>query len=256
MSPDDAARRIQRAFVSHREAALFQLIRTEMRRIEYSDGASALSKLAPGEARLLSDPALHARVRLRLGGASFPPQVYYRVYTASSTQRLDGALLEAEPRALHSVRAMMGLAKFQEIHADLLPHGPTATAARRPASARGPAVAAAAAPVRRRAGRVDGWQRLSQTDRAYVGLHLAHEARDIRAPASTPGSPRPLSWQAKQEQALQGPARLPCAVSVRRTAQGGTYGYTGHPAPSSGVPLRFASALTLHHGDRARFSPR
>jgi len=100
---------IQRAFISHREAVLFQLIRTELRRVEYADGTGALAKVRPAEARLIADPALQARVRLRLGGSSFPPQVYYRVFTSGAhAHQLDGRQLELEPPS-HGKRVMRAL---------------------------------------------------------------------------------------------------------------------------------------------------
>lgn len=50
-----------------------------------------LKRLAPNEGVLLSDPALKAKVRFRLGGVNFPPMIMYKVFTGGfSTHYLNG----------------------------------------------------------------------------------------------------------------------------------------------------------------------
>ncbi|KAJ1629742.1 hypothetical protein T492DRAFT_1008518 [Pavlovales sp. CCMP2436] len=164
LTPDDAARRIQRAFTSHRDAVLFQLIRTELRRAEFADGAGSLSKVSPAEARLLGDPALGARVRWRLGGESFPPQVFYRVFTTSQTRRLDGRMLELDKGALRDARRLMGVRRFNAVHG-----GPALPSAH---LAHGSAGSVALGPGPGRVG-VDRWHRLGGVGSAPAGLHLA-----------------------------------------------------------------------------------
>lgn len=217
LSLDEAARCIQRAFTSHREAALFQLIRAELRRVEFADGAAVLAKVSPAEARMLADPTIDAHVRLRLGGASFPPQVYYKVYTASGgrSQYFDGQQLKLSPTALRDARRQMGVRRFADVHGK---------------SNAGSARFATAPP--------DRWHRLSGADDALAGLRLAPNVDsrvDLlmrtgpgRTHLTRPGAPPPL---------LSSPhaGQLPRSMaSVRRTAQGGTYGYNGQPLPTGG----------------------
>lgn len=223
LSRDEAAHRIQRAFISHREAVLFQLICAELRRVQLIDGAAVLAKVNPTEARMLADPTLESHVVLRLGGASFPPQVYYRVYTSSAGRhQLDGRLLELSPAALRDVRKQMGVRRFADVHDGRSQHFATTLP--------------------------DRWHRLSGADDVLAGLRLAPEVHghidplmrsgSARTHLTRPGAPPPLlsSWHASELQ-------RPRTASVRRTAQGGTYGCTGQPLSISGQRphLRFAT---------------
>jgi len=239
---------IQRAFISHREAVLFQLIRTELRRVEYADGTGALAKVRPAEARLIADPALQARVRLRLGGSSFPPQVYYRVFTSGAhAHQLDGRQLELEPRALRDARRMMGVQRFADVHGDAkfahalrAPAGPRAAHRGDGGGRNDGAGARFASPS------VDRWHRLSGADNALAGLRLApglDERLDLLVRDRPDPLPRRLGPAHMQWQVGPTPVR---SLGVRRTALGGTYGFTGQPLPASARPSRFSSAISMH----------
>ena len=77
-----------------------------------------LRQLCPQEAQLLSDPTLRPIVRLRLGGASFPPHIYYKVFLKSeisSVQYFSGRkLIRPATEAAADAYQQMGKKKFME----------------------------------------------------------------------------------------------------------------------------------------------
>jgi hypothetical protein len=45
-----------------------------------------LRKINPLEASILRDPTLHARLRFRFGGGSFPPVILYKIFINANVQ--------------------------------------------------------------------------------------------------------------------------------------------------------------------------
>ncbi|KAJ1500451.1 putative protein CXorf58 [Coelomomyces lativittatus] len=76
-----AATCIRRAWCRYRDKKRFLLIKRLLLKSEHTLTHQLLRRLHPNEVALLKDPVTQARVRFRLGGATFPPTVYYKIYT-------------------------------------------------------------------------------------------------------------------------------------------------------------------------------
>uniref|UniRef100_A0A7S0RDM8 Uncharacterized protein n=1 Tax=Chlamydomonas leiostraca TaxID=1034604 RepID=A0A7S0RDM8_9CHLO len=80
---DDAARRIQRAWMGFRNRRIFLFYRDLIQFRERGDPRLMLRAINPREAAL-ADAAAGIHVRFRLGGAMFPPLVFYKIFTHRS----------------------------------------------------------------------------------------------------------------------------------------------------------------------------
>ena len=80
VSRDQAARRIQRAWLGFRNARIFRYYRDLIHFRERGDPKELLRSINPREAQL-ADAAAGIHVRFRLGGTVFPPLVFYKIYT-------------------------------------------------------------------------------------------------------------------------------------------------------------------------------
>ena len=90
LCPDDAAYRIQRAWVSRKRRNTFRFIKKALTQAEESITRRVLQSINPTEAHLLHDPSLRSRVRFRLGGAKWPPVILYKIYTNATVHYIDG----------------------------------------------------------------------------------------------------------------------------------------------------------------------
>lgn len=75
-----AALRLQAAWKRYTNRRIFRYYRDLISFRDAGDPARMLRAVNPGEAALL-DAAMGAHVRFRLGGLSFPPTIYYKVFT-------------------------------------------------------------------------------------------------------------------------------------------------------------------------------
>ena len=89
-----AASKVQRSWRAHASRQIFAYLRGMIEFRETAGDASQLLRcINPREAQLMADASLSSHVRFRLGGASFPPSIYYKVRcqmhsrTALETQR-------------------------------------------------------------------------------------------------------------------------------------------------------------------------
>ncbi|KAL1006639.1 hypothetical protein UPYG_G00074790 [Umbra pygmaea] len=71
---------IQRAWRSHVDKRVFQYFKHLVRFRNQGDPRFLLKNIKPNEADIL-DAAAGVHVRFRLGGTSFPPSIYYKIYT-------------------------------------------------------------------------------------------------------------------------------------------------------------------------------
>lgn len=78
-----AAIKIQRMYRSCRNKTIFRYLKEFLRARESLDGYALIKSLNVRESKLC-DKASPFRVRLRLGGKQFPPQVYYKIYVQST----------------------------------------------------------------------------------------------------------------------------------------------------------------------------
>lgn len=75
-----AALQIQAAWKSYTNRRIYRYYRDLISFQHVGDPAQMLRAINPGEASLL-DAAMGAHVRFRLGGLSFPPTIYYKIFT-------------------------------------------------------------------------------------------------------------------------------------------------------------------------------
>lgn len=78
---DAAARRISRAWRRYLLRRAFLVARDRIARAERRDPVAVIRAVNPAES-VLADAAAGVLVRFRLGGAEFPPTVYYRIHTS------------------------------------------------------------------------------------------------------------------------------------------------------------------------------
>ncbi|KAK1806533.1 hypothetical protein P4O66_005046 [Electrophorus voltai] len=77
---DRAARTIQRAWNKHVDIAVFKYIKSLVSFHSQGDPRLLLKYVNPKEADLL-DAASGVFIRFRLGGLTFPPSIYYKIFT-------------------------------------------------------------------------------------------------------------------------------------------------------------------------------
>ena len=101
---------------SFRDRRVFAYLRHAVCRAEDSLTHQVLRKISPIEAFILRDPTLHARLRFRFGGSSFPPVILYKIfvnanvqYVAGTTQILPGS------KAANDACDRMGERKYFDI---------------------------------------------------------------------------------------------------------------------------------------------
>ncbi|RYG55457.1 hypothetical protein EON66_05260, partial [archaeon] len=76
------ARRVQRWWRAVEDKRIFQYFRRLLAFRNAGNAVAMLRSICPSETQLL-DPAVGARVRFRLGGRSWPPTIYFKVYIAA-----------------------------------------------------------------------------------------------------------------------------------------------------------------------------
>jgi len=78
---DKAARKMQRLFRGNMDYRVYESLKETVASFNRSgDPCLLLRQVAPRESMLL-DPAMQVHVRFRLGGARWPPSIYYKIYT-------------------------------------------------------------------------------------------------------------------------------------------------------------------------------
>ncbi|KXS22007.1 hypothetical protein M427DRAFT_161690 [Gonapodya prolifera JEL478] len=87
---EEAARRIQTGWRAYYCKKIYRFYRHIIALHAHSPASSLMRILNPRERDLLLDPAAPVHVRFRLGGDSFPPQVYYKVFVEGAVCDLGG----------------------------------------------------------------------------------------------------------------------------------------------------------------------
>ena len=113
---EDAVRRIGRAWRSFRDRRVFAYLRHAVCRAEDSLTHQVLRKISPIEAFILRDPTLHARLRFRFGGSSFPPVILYKIFVNANVQYVAGTTqILAGSKAAEDACDRMGERKYFDI---------------------------------------------------------------------------------------------------------------------------------------------
>jgi hypothetical protein len=74
---------IESAWISYRNRRIFKLLKHAIRAAENFMALDILRRVSPKEAGLLSDPCTQVKVRLRFGGACFPPLIFFKVFVCN-----------------------------------------------------------------------------------------------------------------------------------------------------------------------------
>ncbi|XP_004410098.1 PREDICTED: putative uncharacterized protein CXorf58 homolog [Odobenus rosmarus divergens] len=77
---DISAQRIQRAWLSHMDKTIFQLLKHTVCAAECCVTHEILKKVSPLEAELLKDPSMKCKVRFRFSGETFPPFIVFKIF--------------------------------------------------------------------------------------------------------------------------------------------------------------------------------
>ncbi|XP_078002750.1 uncharacterized protein CXorf58 homolog isoform X4 [Phascolarctos cinereus] len=75
-----AAEVIQRAWFSHMDKIIFQLLKHTICAAENCVTHEILKKVCPSEAALVKDPSVQCKVRFRFGGKNFPPFIVFKIF--------------------------------------------------------------------------------------------------------------------------------------------------------------------------------
>ena len=111
-----AARKILKMWQSFRDRRVFAYLRHAVCRAEVSLTHQVLRKIAPIEAFILRDPTLHARLRFRFGGSSFPPVILYKIFVNANVQYVAGTTkILAGSKAANDACDLMGERKYFDI---------------------------------------------------------------------------------------------------------------------------------------------
>ena len=84
---NDAANIIQRSWRRHVDKQVFQYYKELLNFKAMGDPKQLLRSINPREVQLL-DPAAGCVVRFRLGGETFPPRLYYKIFTHRNVEDL------------------------------------------------------------------------------------------------------------------------------------------------------------------------
>uniref|UniRef100_A0A8C8ZKK1 Uncharacterized protein n=1 Tax=Prolemur simus TaxID=1328070 RepID=A0A8C8ZKK1_PROSS len=80
MNRDLSAQIIHRAWFSHVDKMIFQLLKHTICAAEFSVTYDMLKKINPLEAKLVKDPSMKCKVRFRFSGETFPPFIVFKIF--------------------------------------------------------------------------------------------------------------------------------------------------------------------------------
>ncbi|KAI3381404.1 hypothetical protein SNEBB_002169 [Seison nebaliae] len=89
MDEKKAVRRIEEMYIRYKYKQIFQLMKNSLYCAENNLTENLFKQISPKECWLLSDPILHVRLKLKFGGAVFPPMLYYKINTDMINPRAD-----------------------------------------------------------------------------------------------------------------------------------------------------------------------
>nr|XP_006213069.1 putative uncharacterized protein CXorf58 homolog [Vicugna pacos] len=111
-----SAHRIQRAWLSHLDKTVFQLLKYTVCAAEYHVTHEILKKVSPLEAELVKDPCMKCKVRFRFSGETFPPLIVFKIFLHTEGhgyKYFSGKnLLKPSSEAVVDACKMMGEKKF------------------------------------------------------------------------------------------------------------------------------------------------
>ncbi|KAI8619494.1 hypothetical protein BC830DRAFT_1103872 [Chytriomyces sp. MP71] len=108
---------IGRSWRRWRFRSIFRALKAALFKAERSVTLDVLKKLCPREAEFVSDPMTQPRIRFRFGGDSFPPNIYFKVYTKSlNVHYFSGSrIIESGSQAARDACRVMGPRAFTDL---------------------------------------------------------------------------------------------------------------------------------------------
>ncbi|XP_054436981.1 uncharacterized protein CXorf58 homolog [Pteronotus mesoamericanus] len=115
---DIAAIVIQRAWLSHMDKTIFQLLKHTICAAEYCVTHEILKNVSPLEAELVKDPSIKCKVRFRFSGETFPPSIVFKIFLHTGGhgyKYFSGKnILRQSRKASTDAYKIMGRKKFHE----------------------------------------------------------------------------------------------------------------------------------------------
>ncbi|XP_012511769.1 PREDICTED: putative uncharacterized protein CXorf58 homolog [Propithecus coquereli] len=116
MTRDLSAQVIQKAWFSHADKMIFQLLKLTICAAEFCVTYDILKKVSPLEAKLVKDPSMKCKVRFRFSGERFPPFIVFKIFLHTEGRGykyFSGRnLLKPSSEAVVDACKMMGKNKF------------------------------------------------------------------------------------------------------------------------------------------------
>ncbi|KAK2949035.1 hypothetical protein BLNAU_16035 [Blattamonas nauphoetae] len=157
---DVCATCIQRWFRRCIDKIIFQRLKATLRMMEEVSTDDVLKLVSPMESAILCDPAFEARIRFRLGGFTFPPFIYYKVFVESPHSIvLDGqTMVSSSEVASIQAAKQMGIQKFSQVEWQSIWSDDEASNRRIPKDAKPPFLG----------GKGNEWRLVSEKNHPYV----------------------------------------------------------------------------------------
>ncbi|KAM8753566.1 uncharacterized protein CXorf58 homolog [Rhynchonycteris naso] len=119
LTPKDiSAQTIQRAWISHMNKTIFQLLKHTVRAAECCVPYEILKNVSPIEAELMKDPSMKCKVRFRFSGENFPPFIVFKIFhhtRGHGYKYFSGkTVLNSSIKGSTDAYKMMGWKKFHE----------------------------------------------------------------------------------------------------------------------------------------------
>ncbi|KAM7044882.1 uncharacterized protein CXorf58 homolog [Molossus nigricans] len=115
---DTSALMIQRAWLSHMDKTIFQLLKHTICAAEYCVTHEILKNVSPLEAELVKDPSMKCKVRFRFNGETFPPLIMFKIFLHTGGhgyKYFSGKnMIQSSSKALSDACKIMGRKKFYE----------------------------------------------------------------------------------------------------------------------------------------------
>ncbi|XP_016070888.1 PREDICTED: putative uncharacterized protein CXorf58 homolog isoform X1 [Miniopterus natalensis] len=115
---DISALTIQRAWLSHMDKTIFQLLKHTICAAEYCVTHEILKNVCPLEAKLVKDPSMTCKVRFRFSGETFPPFIVFKIFLHTGGhgyKYFSGKnMLKPSSKASTDAFKIMGRKKFYE----------------------------------------------------------------------------------------------------------------------------------------------
>ncbi|ORY24917.1 hypothetical protein LY90DRAFT_675024, partial [Neocallimastix californiae] len=108
---------IVRAWKRYLDRKTFQILKNSLYEMKKLCTNEILRKLNPRESMLFNDPLSQGKIRFRFGGETFPPYIYYKIYSnGQNIHYFSGyRILNCFSDAYHDAYKLMGNRNFEKI---------------------------------------------------------------------------------------------------------------------------------------------